>query len=209
MKKIMPLAASITLILIAGMFASAGTMAQFTDTETASDNLVEAGTLDLKVSSTESPLGDDPYIVHVKLSNLKPGDGSIGPGAGAPNAWYWTVKNVGSLPGVLTITIKNIVNYENGRNEPEKAVDPTGGNPGPGNGELGSKIRIQVYFNGKWVYEIGNLNAAEGVDIVSGFVLDPNEEATLNINWSVFDTAGNEIQSDSVEFDIEFHLEQA
>lgn len=205
---------SVLVIGVAAAMLGAGTMAYFSDTEKSGQNIVKAGTLDLKVSTGDS-LGDDPYIVTVTLGDVKPGDGTIGWGAGHPDAWYWTVKNVGSLPGVLTITVDNIVNYEYGRNEPEIAVDSTGGNPGADNGELGSKIRIQVYFDGIWVYETGNLNALEGVDIVPGFggagdpfILDSNEEATLNINWSVFDTAGNEIQSDSVEFDIIFHLEQ-
>lgn len=51
MKKIMPLAASIALILIAGMFAGAGTIAYFSDTENAGNPGFRAKILDIRVHS--------------------------------------------------------------------------------------------------------------------------------------------------------------
>ena len=205
MKKI--LISLMTLVLVVGM-VGAGAFAYFSDVETSEDNTFTAGTLDLKVDGN-----DDPYVVHVELSNLKPGDGSQWGGWGSQGALYWTVKNVGSIPGELTITINNVVNYENGQTEPEALVDPTAGTL---EGELGNYFRPQVFFNGPWVYETGSITwiGTTGAEIVPGYgaspvTLGPGEEKTLQINWLIYDTAGNEIQSDSVEFDIEFTLDQA
>jgi predicted ribosomally synthesized peptide with SipW-like signal peptide len=202
MKKIMPLIASMVLLVVVSMFAGGGMMAKFSDTETSSGNSFTAGTLDLKVGGK-----DDPQVVHVTLGDLKPGDGSWHEGTGYPPL-SWTVKNVGSLSGKLTIDIKNVVNKENGQTEPEALVDSTTGDL---QGELGSKIRIQVYFGGVWVYEEAYISAK---NIVPGYgsspvILGAGAEKTLLINWCISPSVGNEIQSDSVEFDIIFYLEQA
>jgi len=195
---------SVLVIGVAAAMAGAGTIAYFNDTETSQGNTFTAGTLDLKVDDN-----DDPYVAHCELTNLKPGDSTIGPGAWAPGALYWTVKNVGSLSGELTVTITNVVNYEKGQNEPEALVDSTSGE---NEGELGGKLRIQVWRDGIWTYEIGNINAANGAEIIPGFkpsvILNPGEETILQISWCVYSDAGNEIQSDSVEFDVVFHLDQ-
>jgi hypothetical protein len=76
----------------------------------------------------------------------------------------------------------------------------------------GGKLHIQVWRDGVWTYEAGNLNAVNGVEILPGFkpsiILEPGEETTLQISWGIANTVGNEIQSDSVEFDVEFSLVQ-
>ena len=204
MKKIIPLVASMMLILVVGIFAGSITMAYFNDTETSYGNTLTAGTLDLQVDGQ-----DDPHVANFDLVDLKPGDGAgnLKP-AGGPGL-HWTVKNVGSIPGVLTVTIMNVVNKENGQNEPEALVDSTVGEL---EGELGSKIRIQVWRGGIWTYEEATLNQINGKAIVPGYgspvILGSGVQTTIEISWCVFDTAGNEIQSDSVSFDVVFQLDQ-
>jgi len=221
MKKIMPLAASIAIIMIASLFAGMGTLAQFSDTETSENNVANAGTLDLEVAGSSS-------ILHISIGNLKPGDGMGGAEHGTIS-YQFTVTNLGTLDGKLTMKVINVRNYENGRNEPELAVDSTGGNPGLGNGELGAYLNMQVNFPGDpgFVYRscsdpncIGNrrahtINCWENVVIDSSMAGLPNYlikagQSYLGVlEFMLPSDVGNIIQSDSVEFDIEFTLEQA
>ena len=87
-----------------------GTHSLFTDTETSNGNTFTAATLDLKVNGT-----DDPNVVYITLSNMKPGDDT--------GYYKWILKNVGSIPGKLSVTFSVIVNNENGINEPEQAAE--------------------------------------------------------------------------------------
>jgi len=213
MKKIMPLATSIAIILIAGIFASAGTMAWFSDTETAYDNLVKAGTLDLKVGGSD--FVDDPNVVHVTLTNMKPGDG-VGTAEHYTIQYQWILKNVGSLDGEVYIEIKNLIDYENGRTEPEKANDGTGGNPGPGNGELSQFLKMHINAPGGagFIYLVGSCDHTLAYWANAGRLGPWSLPANSQIDPLVLEIAlpedvGNVVQSDSVEFDIEFYLEQA
>jgi predicted ribosomally synthesized peptide with SipW-like signal peptide len=81
-----------------------GTHSLFTDTETSSGNTFTAATLDLTV--------DGPgFSVPITLSNMKPGDESV--------YYKWILKNVGSIPGKLSVTF-NIISDDEGTNtEPE------------------------------------------------------------------------------------------
>jgi len=216
MKKIMPLTVSIMLILVAGIFAGAGSLAIFSDTETSKGNTFTAGTLDLKVSSTESPLGDDPYIVHFSLSDMKPGDET--------GYYKWVLKNVGSLTGTVTIEINAIANKENGRNEPEKKA----GDTGPP-GELGDYLEVGMGFGPSgWscpsayygIWQGFNYVISDGWTYSATYTLGPNEEVAWFMKFSLdddltlwdgaffIDVDDNIIQGDSLEFDIIFHLEQ-
>jgi len=214
MKKLMPLAASIALILVASLFATAGTMTLFSDTETSEGNIGTAGTLDLKVGMSD--LRDDP-IAHATLVNLKPGDYCCSDGNPAScrhesdEHLVFTVKNDGSIDGNFWIEIVNIVNYENGQNEPESLVDSTTGDE---EGELGQGVHMYFayYINGNWK------SCGSGIDELSRGVknvlkpLEPDQEATICIGWNLKNKGpaiDNKIQSDSLEFDIIFHLDQA
>jgi predicted ribosomally synthesized peptide with SipW-like signal peptide len=81
-----------------------GTHSLFTDTETSSNNTFTAATLDLTV--------DGPgFSAPITLSNMKPGDESV--------YYKWILKNVGSIPGHLSVTFGTMDDEENGINEPE------------------------------------------------------------------------------------------
>jgi len=126
MKKLMPLAASIVLILVAGMFASAGTMAWFIDPEQIGTNTFTAAYLDLQLSGSSSL----PFV----LANLVPGQSGSD---------YKTLTNTaGSIPGELDVSITNYVESENGCLEPEVSA----GDPG-GAGDLHLALRIAMFID--------------------------------------------------------------
>ena len=87
-----------------------GTHSLFVDTETSSGNTFTAGTLDLKVGGK-----DDPNIVTITISNMKPGD--------VFGYYKWVLKNAGSLSGNLSVTFIITAKNENGENEPEEAAE--------------------------------------------------------------------------------------
>jgi predicted ribosomally synthesized peptide with SipW-like signal peptide len=87
-----------------------GTRSLFTDTETSSGNTFTAATLDLKVDGN-----DDPNVVYITLSNMKPGDDT--------GYYKWVLKNDGTLPGKVSVTFSLMTNDENGVNEPEQAAE--------------------------------------------------------------------------------------
>lgn len=101
---------SLMTIILALSLIGAGAFAIFSDTETSTGNAFTAGTLDLKVDGQ-----DDPYVMSVTLSNMKPGDESV--------YYKWVLKNTGSLPGKLSVTFGTITNDENGVVEPETAAE--------------------------------------------------------------------------------------
>lgn len=131
MKKLMPLAASIVLILVAGMFASAGTMAWFTDAEQIGTNTFEAAYLDLELGPSSLPF---------TVGNIVPGD------SGSDKK---TLTNIGTIAGDLDVSITNLVQYENTLTEPE--LNPGYGTAdyeaGPNAGELKFFLLIAVFID--------------------------------------------------------------
>lgn len=126
-----------TIVSIAG----AGTWAYFSDTEQAAGNTFTAGTLDLQVN------GQDGFIPYA-AGNLKPGEYR-----GTPT---YTIKNIGSLPGVLSYKVINVSTNENGVTDPEvKAGDAPGVRMDPdrftiaasGDGELLDQVYIVLWVD--------------------------------------------------------------
>jgi predicted ribosomally synthesized peptide with SipW-like signal peptide len=106
-----------------------GTYALFSDTETSSGNTFTAGTLDLTVDGQ-----DDPNVVHITVSNMKPGDDT--------GYYKWVLKNIGTLSGKVSVTFSVMTNDDNGLIEPEAACDTTGG---AGQGELGQYLKPGIH----------------------------------------------------------------
>ncbi len=206
MKKIIT---SLAMIVLIGTLVVGATRAIFSDTETSFDNTFAAGTLDLKVDGSDEP------VVHVTLSDMKPGD---------TYTQNWTFSNTGSLTGQPWIEIVNLVNYDNDCNDPELAVpDTTCGAPGAGEGELGANLRITINEPGGAGYmhphgtgclfgrecpvdywdSYGPIGQGTWENIPGGFNLAP-----MQFVFSLPSSVGNIIQSDSAEFDIVFHLDQ-
>jgi predicted ribosomally synthesized peptide with SipW-like signal peptide len=212
MKKIF--LSSLVVIAVAALGVGA-TFALFSDTETSTGNTFAAGTIDLKVDGN-----DDPDVVHVTLSNMKPGD-SVN--------YQWTLSNAGSLAGQPWIEIVNLVDNDNNCNEPESVVDGSCGNPGPGDGELSQNLLLQINAAGNTGMEHPNTPACFGtpdgidhtcpLDFWASYgqvgqsevweVIGPGlSTAPMVFGFSLPSSVGNIIQSDSVEFDIVIHLDQ-
>ena len=188
---------------VAAAMLGAGTVAFFSDTETVGVHDISAGTLNLQVGS------DDPCTEHVTINNIKPGWSKM---------LQWGLRNTGNLDGELWIEISVIINNECGRNEPERAVDNTGG--WYDNGELGDYLKTKAamvdYSDGTGtttVYTSKTLNDIGGETFTfSGKygLLEAGETYQLfKMFLELPEGTGDIVQSDSVEFDIIFHLEQA
>jgi len=158
------------------------------------------------------------------IKDLKPGDSGqliFCPKIVDNPGWLW----VGSVDG--------LTGFENGQTEPEEDVDATGGDLGEGRGELADEIQVTVsYIDAPTPGAKRELNNPDDYtladlfkDLESGFLVDgepfsddpdgtqaypssPNDETQngpcLLIEWEVPTSVGNEIQSDSIEFDVTF-----
>jgi predicted ribosomally synthesized peptide with SipW-like signal peptide len=206
-----------------------GAFAQFTDTETSTDNSFEAGTLDLTVNDQ-----DDPITMHFEVSNIAPGYDS--------GYQVWCLKNVGSVPGQPYVEFSVITNDENGTNEPEDIAEAEA--YASTEGELGQYLKYTIgvgpcgwsvpsllssqwqtgpvhpwgtpglnalggnsYFQGPTGYKFPVLNQNETYGFFMKVSLDDNLRIWDGTKWVEMDD--NLIQSDGVAFDITFHLDQA
>lgn len=191
-----------TLVLALGL-TGAGAFAVFSDTETSEDNTFTAGTLQLDVEK-----GSEEVKTHT-FENIKPGDSAGWEGVTSP--WQpglsWTVENIGSLPGTLTVSVDSITDYywdqENvvldGNGVPETLGVAETGNP-----RLSTQLRPQVRVNGVWKTE------SSGIHNLNPFTVDLAAGQTVNIAiaWSFQTAAGNEYQGAKSEVDFKFYLEQ-
>lgn len=192
---------SFAIIMAVSSFSFLLTKAYFTDRKTSNGNKFTVGTLNLEVGDSQNKQ-IEPFII----SDL--GSGEI------KGQKIWKLKNVGSLPGQLIINFDNVVNNENGCNTPEGEADQTCNNPGPNEGELGNIISANFYINN--VSKVStqlNQNGAQNLvnywnDQLNTIVLEPNQEIELKMEWFESETYGNEIQSDSLVFDLNFNLQQ-
>jgi predicted ribosomally synthesized peptide with SipW-like signal peptide len=159
------------------------------------------------------------------LDDLKPGDSG--------SAMY--CPRVVDNPAWVRADVTGLTDYENGQTEPEAEVDDSGGDPGEGAGELSEAIQVTVSYcdeNGETIREMDNPDDYSLADLANeeAFLLDGNEgeeeeddgaspypgsESSedqqgpcICIDWEVPADVGNEIQSDSVEWDVTFYAEQ-
>ncbi len=178
---------SLGIIGIVSAIVIGGTIAYFSDTETSSGNTFITGTLDLKVDDN-----DDPNVVHVTLSNMKPGDDS--------GYYKWVLKNVGSLPGILSVTFGTMNDQENGINTPESIAEaepygklgarPTLGHPT--NGELSEFIKPGIHPDDIWEEAKPYTTIIERNDEEGWFIAQVSKEVNTGgscgwgpKNWSV------------------------
>jgi spore coat-associated protein N len=200
---------SIIVIGVVGALIGSGVFAYFSDIESSAGNTFTAGTLNLQVGSA------DPTTETITVSDTYGGDSG---------SYDWLLKNTGSIPGSLDVTFSSIVDAENGVNEPEEAdPDEDGTVAAPGtDGELAEVLSLIIYI------DENNDDAYVALDdtlIYSGFVkpglageqlsdyamaadYGSGDDKAVRIEWSIDSGVGNEIQSDSAGFDIEFELLQ-
>ena len=194
---------SLLIIVAVGAIATSATGAYFSDSETSVGNSFAAGTLDLKVGGQ-----DGANVAHVTVANIAPA---------APwttqRGQGFTLTNSGSLPGTVTATIKNLVNSENGCNEPEvTAGDVT---CAANEGELGGLMIHTRWLNNGPTYgafgpSFASLNASANVAVTDvSFHLNAGETKSFYFQ-NYFDTSASDnlAQSDGVSYDVEFVLNQ-
>jgi predicted ribosomally synthesized peptide with SipW-like signal peptide len=189
-------------VLIIGVVLAAGvgaTIAYLSATRTVSTSKFAAGTLDLDVSSNGNKL--EPFVIE-----------NMGENANISGTKTWTVKNTGTLSGRLLIRLQNVNNQENGCNDQEKAVEPNC--EADNDGELGSVINLKVDLDGvtKVNSTLATANQSKiGQDwnALSPIIVGPGETKTITAHWAADENAyGNEVQSDNVQFDVNFRLIQ-
>ncbi len=220
MKKIL---SSLSIITIMAVFAVGGSIAYFSDTETSTGNIFQAGTLDLKVEE------NDPTTWKFVVPDIKPGD------EGEAEA---EIKNTGTIDGYLHITFKNLLDKENGHIEPEIETanqsqenceeeggvwnsenEPPCDLSGDLSGELAENLDLLIYIDeaggtaDEFDLGIDTLiyqGKARGVlqgDIFNYF-LASNDIRNFRVEWNLPIAVGNVAQGDKAGFDIVFELTQ-
>jgi spore coat-associated protein N len=202
MRKIIIL--SVAVLVIIGL-VSAGTYAYFSDTESSTNNVLTAGTLDLNIN------GGNVAVTTFTASGVAPGDSGSGSS---------TLTNVGTIAGELDVATSAVTNTAGaGGTEYEG-----------GSGELGANAQIAMYIDldqsGSWnAGDIGlqsngttySFPTALNYDVINNYASKTwNAVETMVaaaadnivVNWQVPAGTGNDIQGDSVRFDISFILEQ-
>lgn len=184
---------SLVAMAITVLISAAGAYAFFNAKKTITTNKFAAGTLDLDVTSNENvnqPISIDNVGATEKIEGLR----------------TWKIKNIGTLPGKMIFNLANIENKENGCNGPE--VEAESECESNNVGELGKAIDITAVINDKVV---ATSTLENGHDFIydNPAILNPGEQVDLAIKWSENNQGyGNEVQSDTVNFDMVFRLEQ-
>lgn len=199
---------SILVIIIVATVGIAASQALFRDIEQSKKGTFLVGTLDLEVDDA----GFSKTTTSIVVEN-------IGKTKSLDGARTYDIRNVGSLDGELYFRLANVENLENGCNEPEALVDTTCDNPGDGQGELGSELEFEVTTddgNGERTLVVSNLAPGNESEFETQWKqADPKvkipagKTIPVTIKWqSQAGALGNEVQSDSVKFDMVFELKQ-
>lgn len=168
--------------LALGAMLGAGTFAAFTDSEASADQKITMGTLDLEDGGTISSDA-------LNVSNLKPG--------GEIASKDFTLHNAGTLAGSGTWKIVIDDDNENGTNEAEKAAD------GDTDGELAEQLQVSI-DNAPYVSLRAAAEAqARQYSLTAADANGTGDDKTVELQFRVLDTVGNEIQTDFVAFHIE------
>ena len=183
----------IAMLLVSATLAIAllggGVYAYFSDSENSDNNNFTAGTMDLTLN--------DGGAAAISLSNVAPGDSGLS---------MYTLRNIGTIDGNLQVSIANLENLPGSNPEPE----------GPGDiGNLAQSIHVHFWMDDG----DGIVNGAEtlmydgfliGVTIPStSSLLAAGQSTYLAMAWSIdYNSVGNEIQGDIVNFDLVFTLQQ-
>lgn len=177
--------------------AGAGTMAAFTDEATSSNDALSTGTLDLELDGT------DGTVRFLSETDVAPGD------SGQATI---TLSNAGSLTGSVDVTVASLTSYENGLAGRENAVDDSGGDPGAGNGELQEYLEVHAELQGGptlWDgYDVAADRLAPGTEYDLDYQLSAGGTVDFVFEWQLPESAGDDAQSDGLEFALTFSLDQ-
>ena len=186
------LAISVSVLILAAAVAGIN-WAKFSATKISTGNTLSAGTLELSIEKPGTWTGN--------VDNLKPGE---------EGRKTITVKNTGSIDGVLKVTKVEIKgNNENGCGDPEIE---NGDDPGNNDGELPEYLIITIgNTDDEDLFANGDLaSLANGDTPLTGanVDLDANADTDIVVKYRVPEDTGNIIQSDNCDFTITFTLEQ-
>ncbi len=176
-----------------------GTYSYFAATRTTEETSFIVGTIDLDVRSGNIPL--ESFVIE-----------NLGGDYTMSGEKEWTVKNTGTLPGRLLVSLDNLENINGGCNDQKRRERPNCDNENFG--LLGKYITLELSLDNQKIAT--STLGDEDVNIirdqwsqVDPIILKPNKEKTLKIFWSADpEEYGNEIQADEVRFDISFRLVQ-
>ena len=183
-------------LVVVALVASWGVNAYFNDVENNAGNKVTAATLDLQVTSPASNV-----TAYLTQSGVYPGFTSSIPTS-------ITLKNNGSMAGLLTVTIVQIVDTNGTDTEPElvttgNANGVAGVATGTG-GDLSEVLSITITA-GTFTYT-GLLNGA--MTNLANIPMAAGSTLTFTVSFSVPTSADNQIQGDIVTFGLRFVLNQ-
>jgi len=224
--KIKSILGSVLVIAIAASMMTFGTQSYLSDSEKSEGNILQAGELDLRIDLMSSywydaagNLLDEPIEFEetnltiekfFNWSDIKPGD------------WgEMTISlHVYDNDALLWFNISNIMDLENGINNPESKVpDDT-----PEDGELDDHLRFYIWLDDgdnirqddepllfDWTYlneidepfELWNFYTE-----LNGWYMEACTTYYIGIYWELPPETGNIIQGDSWGADLEFYVEQ-
>lgn len=215
MRKI--LALSVAALLVMGLVGG-GTWAYFSDTESSNSNTLAAGTLDLNWDG-----GDDTgaYVFQISSANGYPGNSG---------SEFKLIKNVGSFAGELDVAVSAITNTES-TGSTEYVADSINGSYGELGGNATMRIWIDKGKDGAFtdgtdivLLSGGTTSTAAATYATASATINSYDSKTFNsviaamgstdehrfyIDWEIPTATGNEVQGDSVSFNLTFTLEQA
>lgn len=179
--------------------AVAGTYAYLSAQRTVSGSKFTTGTLDMDVSANGNKL--EPFVIE-----------NLGENGNISGTKTWTIKNTGTLPGKLLVRLQGVDNKENGCNDQEKATEP--GCESDVIGELGKAIDLKIALDGidKVDSLLDNANQDEigqKWNALTPIIVNAGETKTITAYWATDENSyGNEVQSDSVDFNVNFRMTQ-
>jgi predicted ribosomally synthesized peptide with SipW-like signal peptide len=206
-----------------GLGVGSTTMAMFSDTETSSDNQFTAGELDLTVDWNESYNGEhvetqeltnDPGAIF-QLGDVKPGD----------HGEATVSLHLEDNPGWIWMNLNQTANWDNACTEPEHEAEGQCGSEG----ELDEELEFVIWADDgdnikqedeKLIFEGTAQELEEQSMSEEGVLLDGNpstnktepfsgeETGYIGIKYEIPLETGNQIQGDSLKYDISFYTEQ-
>lgn len=200
MQKQQQIILSVIIVSVVLSAAIAGTTAYLLARRTVSTSKFTTGTLDLDVKSGEVKL--QPFVI-----------ANMGENANISGTKTWTVTNTGSLPGRLLLRLQNVVNTEGTCNDQEKIAEA--GCALDTEGELGAVINLKIDVDSAVDVVSSTLATTNQTKIgtdwmaLTPIIINANESKTITAHWAAGENAyGNEVQDDSVSFDMDFRLVQ-
>ena len=200
MKKILGL--TVVALMVMGLVGG-GTWAYFSDVESAVDNTLAAGTLDLEVDT------DNPWTsVPISITNIAPGDS-----AGSTSI---TCKNVGNLVGDLYLKITNVTDGGGAAtylavcsSEPEYVAEGGAGRTSV-NDAVSENLTVSCDADGG---PVATIDTVKLDSVPTGWTLIKEDlgasaNISLDLDFTLEALAGNEFQGDNCTFDIELTLMQ-